>query len=172
MLRLAGAVVYSGLNPLKSGHFFRPMGGCLAVSWCLGLNPLKSGHFFRPLEDLQAQMQAMRLNPLKSGHFFRLQHSGISQEHRPKVSIPSNRGISSDQLWAHGSHGCKWSLNPLKSGHFFRLWFVVEGDPDNNLSQSPQIGAFLQTQRSIILLLSPCPVSIPSNRGISSDNVA
>ena len=60
-----------GLNPLKSGHSFRPIKQSLRGSKLKSLNPLKSGHSFRLnlIELLDYAYEG--LNPLKSGHSFR-----------------------------------------------------------------------------------------------------
>ena len=68
-------------------------------------------------------------------------------------------------MYAHGN-----SLNPLKSGHFFRLSGIFFYLKSNFSSQSPQIGAFLQTYFLSNKDIDENGVSIPSNRGISSDN--
>ena len=86
---------------------------------CVSLNPLKSGHSFRQVEAENKRETAECLNPLKSGHSFRQKLENTFLNNGP-------------------------SLNPLKSGHSFRLC-QVRLPIGTAMSQSPQIGAFLQT---------------------------
>ncbi len=107
------------------------------------LNPLKSGPAFGPLTICKA--------------------CGLIQ-----VSIPSNRGLHSDVVKKTIFRHERWSQSPqigacIRTNSFFA---EIAGD---RKSQSPQIGACIRT-RTMKATLAICKVSIPSNRGLHSDN--
>ncbi|EPR45057.1 hypothetical protein dsmv_3699 [Desulfococcus multivorans DSM 2059] len=109
------------------------------------LNPLESGQWFRPIKEAVLMAMEMCLNPLESGQWF-----------RPTVKSRT------PAPWTR-------CLNPLESGQWFRRNGYVLLVLHCLLSQSPRIGAVVQTQYVEKHIDKNNKVSIPSNRGSGSD---
>ncbi len=89
-----GPTIIMSQSP-RIGAFLRTVDGPFQSEAEACLNPLESGHFFGPKNYEFKDGKELSLNPLESGHFFgQLFQSHVQQ--MLEVSIPSNRGISSD----------------------------------------------------------------------------
>ena len=127
VLRIAYEVSIPSNRGIPSDFMFAGRERCARKS----LNPLESGHSFGPDHLVYSRARLLHgLNPLESGHSFGLKHAKGKKRYFFTVSIPSNRGIPSDDTY-------------LKQ--FLQI---------NGQSQSPRIGAFLRTFVPVRIFLS------------------
>ena len=110
------------------------------------LNPLKSGPVFRSdSEGLVVEVKYKSQSP-QIGASLQIQVIRIWQQQQPCVSIPSDRGQSSDNdTLDHLDNLCIASQSP-QIGACLQIDYGQVEMPVVKLSQSPQIGACLQIQ--------------------------
>ena len=97
------------------------------------------------IEVLEQEKDLLSLNPLKSGHSFR-QYCSKDEKRWVHVSIPSNRGIPSDTKNRSVPSIYLASSQSPQIGAFLQTHAKNLAKHSAWESQSPQIGAFLQTK--------------------------